>query len=208
MTSSEEKERAAATIDPQSLEGAKGAITVGCREFLMRLDRLEEGLKNVRASRDAGRFSRALSMYLLAFLPLRPETCPFCVQHSGGNRCQGCGYAETHGGRCDAETSAFGRLIEAVYDLAGEIHGIRDDMPVAGIDPGGGVERLRGSIERSRAATEILLAAISEAGASDLMAAKGDYIEHILDAMPVDFMGSSEVERCLEDVREKLLRYW
>ena len=208
MTCPEDRERAAATIDPRSLEKAKRAITVGCGESLKRLDRLEEGLKNVRTDRDASRFSRALSMYLLAFLPLRPETCPFCVQHSGGNRCQGCGYAETHGGRCDAETSAFGQLIESVYDLAGEVHKIRDDPPVAKFDPDGSRMRLKGSIRRSRVATEILMAMIPESSISELMVAKRDYIENILDALPRDLMASVEVETSLEDVREKLLRYW
>ncbi|MBN2252011.1 MAG: hypothetical protein JW724_08070 [Candidatus Altiarchaeota archaeon] len=208
MTCPEDRERAAATIDPASLEKAKEAIAVGCWEFLKRLDRLEAGLKRVGTARDAGRFSRALSMYLLASLPLRPETCPFCVQNVGGNRCQGCGYAETHGGRCDADTSAFGQLIEAVYDLAGLIHEIRDDMPVACIDPGEGVERLENSIRRSREAAEILLAAISESGVSELMAAKQGYIESILNALPADLIGSPEIERSLEEVRTKLERYW
>ncbi|HII06301.1 MAG TPA: hypothetical protein HA349_02980, partial [Methanotrichaceae archaeon] len=57
MTCPEDRERAAATIDPRSLEKAKRAITVGCGESLKRLDRLEEGLKNVRTDRDASRFS-------------------------------------------------------------------------------------------------------------------------------------------------------
>jgi hypothetical protein len=208
MTCPEDRARAAATIDPASLEEARRAIAVGCRLFLKRLDRLEEGLKNVRTAQDVGRFARALSMYLLASLPLKSETCPFCVQHSGGNHCQGCGYAETHGGRCDAETSAFGQLIEAVYDLAGEIHQIRDDPTVVGLDPGEGRERLKNSIGRSRKAVEVLLAAISEAEVSDLMAAKRGYIEAILDALPTDFIGSPEVERSLGEVRAKLKRYW
>ncbi len=208
MTSSEDKEKAADSIDPRSLEKAKDAISIGCRLFLKRLDRLEEGLKNVRTAQEASRFSRALSMYLLASLPLKPETCPFCVQHSGGNRCHGCGYAETHGGRCDAETSAFGQLIEAVYDLAGKIHEIRGDPPFATLGLDDGRVRLKSSIGRSKEATEILLAVIPEAGVSDLMAAKRDYIEAILEAMPVDFVATSEVEASLEDVRAKLKRYW
>jgi len=208
MASSEDRKRAAATIAPASLEEARRAIAVGCRLFLNRLDRLEAGLKNVRTVQDTGRFALAISMYLLASLPLKPETCPFCVQHSGGNRCQGCGYAETHGGRCDADTSAFGQLIEAVYDLAKEVHQIRDDPPVPGVDPGEGGERLKVSIRRSRDAVEVLLAAISDAEVSELMAAKRDYIEAILDALPTDFIGTSEVETSLLNVREKLKRYW
>ena len=208
MTCPEDRKRAAATIDPASLEDARRAIAVGCRHFLKRLDMLEEGLVNVRTAQDINRFSRALSMYLLASLPLKPETCPFCVQHSGGNRCQGCGYAETHGGRCDADTSAFGQLIEAVYDLAGEIHEIREDPPFASLDPDEAGEWLENSIRRSREAAEILLAEISEAGVSELMAAKRGYIEAILKALPADLIGSPEVDRSIEEVRAKLERYW
>jgi hypothetical protein len=208
MTSSEDRERAAATVGPSSLEEARGAIAVSCQLFLKRLDRLERGLANVRTAKDIDRFSRALSMYLLASLPLKPEACPFCVQHSGGNRCQGCGYAETHGGRCDAETSAFGQLIEAVIDLAGEIHEVRDDPHLPAIDPGVAREGLKYSIDRSREAAEALLAAIEEATVSGLMEAKRGYIEAILKALPADLIGSSEVFRSLEEVRPKLERYW
>ncbi len=208
MTSSEDRERAAATIDPESLEGARRAIAVECRLSLKRLDRLEAGLANVRTAQDISRFSRALSMFLLSSLPVKPEACPFCVQHSGGNRCQGCGYAETHGGRCDAETSAFGQLIEAVYDLAGKIHEVREGPSVPAIDPGAARERLKDSIAQSREAAEDLLAAIEEATVSGLMEAKRGYIEAILKALPIDLVGSLEVERSLEDVRAKLERYW
>jgi len=208
MTSSEDRARAAATIETQNLEEARRAIDVGCRLFLKRLDRLEAGLANVRTAQDISRFSRALSMYLLASLPLKPETCPFCVQNVGGNRCQGCGYAETHGGRCDAETSAFGQLVEAVIDLAGKIHEVRDDPHLPGIDLDQGKERLKSSIEGSREAAGILLAAISEASVSGLMEAKRGYIEAILEVLPMDFVGSLDGKQSLEDVRVKLKRYW
>jgi hypothetical protein len=208
MITPEDKERAAATIDPSSLKEAKEAIAVGCQLFLKRLDRLEGGLVRVRSGEDVNRFSRALSMYLLASLPLKPEVCPFCVQHFGGNRCQGCGYAETHGGRCDADGSAFGQLIEAVVDLAGKIHEVRESPSLPAIDPDEARERLADSINRSREAAEELLAATSEAGVSGLMEAKRGYIEAILKALPADLIGSAEVFRSLEEVGAKLKRYW
>jgi len=208
MTSSEDREWAAASIGPPSLDEAKGAIVAGCRLFLERMDRLEGGLVRVRTAEDVNRFSRALSMYLLASLPLKPETCPFCIQHSGGNRCQGCGYAQTHGGRCDADASAFVQLIEAVYKLAGDLHKIRDDTSVSGIDPERGREKLKASIGRSSEAAEILMVAIPEAAVSGLMEAKRGYIEAILKALPTDLIGSLEVERSLEEVLAKLERYW
>ncbi len=208
MTRPEDRARAAATINPDSLEVAKGAIAVGCQPFLKRLDRLERGLSNVRTAPDAGRFARALSMYLLASLPLRPEVCPFCVQHSGGNRCQGCGYAKTHGGRCDAETSAFGQLIESVYDLAGLIHAIREDPPAEAVDPEEAKKGLGGSIARSREAADRLLAELAGADVFGLMEAKRGYIGAILDALPAGIIGSQEVDRAIEDVKSKLERYW
>lgn len=208
MDCSEDLEMAAESIDPASLEEARRAIGVGCREFLNRLEVLEGGLTRVRTARDVGRFARALSMYLLASLPLRPETCPFCVQHSGGNRCRDCVYAETHGGRCDTETSAFGLLIEAVIDLAGEIHDIQEDPQAAGPYPGQETEVLKVSIERSWEATEVLMLNILEATVGDLMVAKRGYIEAILNALPTDLIDSPEVDRSLEEVRSKLKRYW
>ncbi len=208
MTTPEDKERAAATIDPSSLNEAKEAIAVVCKLFLERLDRLEAGLPNVRTARDAGQFARALSMYLLASLPLKPETCPFCVQHSFGNRCAGCDYAETHGGRCDAETSAFFQLIEAVVDLAGKIHEVREGPSLPAIDPDEGRLRLKRSIDRSREAAERLSAETAGADVSGLMEAKRSYIGAILEALPADLIGSSEVFRSLEEVGSKLERYW
>ena len=208
MTCPEDRARAAVTIDLLSLEEAKGAIAVGCRLSLKRLDRLERGLEKVRTAWDAGRFARALSMYLLASLPLMPRTCPFCVQHSGGNRCGGCGYAETHGGRCDAETSAFGQLIEAVYDLAGLIHAIRDGPSTGAADPEDAKRGLAASIARSREAAERLLAELAGAEVSGLMEAKRGYVGAILDALPAGIIGSTEVDRAIKEVKSKLERYW
>jgi hypothetical protein len=208
MTTPEDKERAAATIDSLSLKEAREAIAVGCQLFLKRLDRLEGGLMRVRSAQDVNRFSRALAMYLLASLPLKPETCPFCVQNVGGNRCQGCGYAETHGGRCDADASAFGQLVEAVIDLACVIHEIQEGPAVPAIDPDEAIERLKDSIDRSRKAARDLLAATSTASVSSLMEAKRGYIEAILKALPSDLIGSSEVFRSLKEAESKLVRYW
>lgn len=208
MTTPEEKARAAATIDPRSLAEVRGAVEARCRLFLRRLDLLETALGNVRTAGDAARFAMAESMFLLDSLPLKPETCPFCVQNVGGNRCQGCGYAEAHGGGCDAEASAFGQLIEAVIDLAGQLHRLRNDLPAEATDPQDARERLRSSIEGSRAAAKLLMAKAEEADVSGLMEAKRDYIQAILDALPAGCIGSQQVDGSLKEVREKLVRYW
>jgi hypothetical protein len=209
MTTPEERARAAATIDPRSLVEARRAVEARCRIFLRRLDLLEAGIENVRRSGDVHRFSLALSMFLLDSLPLKPEACPFCVQNAGGNRCQGCGYAEAHGGRCDAEASAFGQLIEAVIDLASQLHVLRNDHPARAIDLQDAGEGLRSSIEGSRAAAKELMAEAEEAAdVSGLMEAKRDYIEAILDALPAGCIGSQQVDESLKEVREKLVGYW
>jgi hypothetical protein len=208
MTTSEERARAAATIDPESLAEARGAVEARCRLFLRRLDLLEAGIENVRRSGDVHRFSLALSMFLLDSLPLKPEACPFCVQNAGGCRCEGCGYAEAHGGRCDAEASAFGQLAEAVDDLAGQLHVLRNDLPARAIDLQDAGEGLRSSIEGSRAAAKELMAEAEEADVPGLMEAKRDYVEAILDALPAGCIGSKQVDGSLKEVREKLVWYW
>ena len=201
-------ERATASIDGESLDGAKGAIAARCRIFLKQLDLLEGGLDRVRTAGDARRFALALSMFLLASLPLKPETCPFCVQHSGGCRCDGCGYAETHGGRCDADASAFGQLVESVDDVAGWLHRLRTDEEAGAVDPTDAREGLRSSIEESRDAAERLLADIAGADVAGLMEAKKGYVAAILDAIPTGIIGSRKVDEPLEGAREKLARYW
>ena len=208
MASPEDKARAAAKILPRSLEEARGAVEARGLLFLRRLDRLEAGLERVGTPREAERFARATAMFLLDSLPLRPEACPFCVQNAGGNRCEACGYAKTHGGECDIETSAFGQLIEAVIDLAGEIHEIRDDPSTGAVDPEEAKMELEASLARSREAAEALFADIAEADVSGLMEAKRAYIGAILEALPAGIIGSRKVDRRIEMVAFRLEGYW
>jgi hypothetical protein len=208
MTTPEDRARAAATIDPRSLAEARGAVEVRCHIFLRRLELLEAGIEKVRTSGDVRRYSLALSMYLLASLPLKPEACPFCVQKGGGCRCEGCGYAETHGGRCDADSSAFGQLAEAVDDLAGLLHRLGTDADAGAADPKDARGGLRSSIDGSRDAAVRLLAEVAGADVAGLMEAKRGYIEAILEAIPTGIIGSGEVDESLEGVRGKLAGYW
>jgi hypothetical protein len=217
MVDPQELEAAAATIRPDSLEKAKAAIISRCGEYLARLNLLERALDKgkVRTPPDARKFSRALALFQLAYLPARPQTCPFCIQHSGVARCQGCGYASTHGGRCDAETSAFGQLIESLYELATQIH----QIPYEGVTSSDlsaqneaeverSRERLLSSIRESRAAAEEMMAELPEASTSRLMEIKARYMDRTLQALPVDQMESEEVEKKLQEVRERVKRYW
>lgn len=209
--SSDDIKLAASTISSESLKEARGAIEARSCKFLTKLDILEQGLDKVRTFQDAKKFSCALAMYQLAYLPTKPETCPFCVQHSGGNRCEGCGYAKTHGGRCDADTSAFAQFIEAIYDLAGAIHSIQDEGENKGADPLDldlAKKSLQESICASRKATMWFISEISNDSTYKLMETKARYIGEILQAMPIELINSKDAKLAHLRSCEKLKRYW
>jgi len=110
-----ELEAAAKDIDPASLQAAKTAIVVNCREYLCWADLFSRRLETIKPE-ELHKFARSLSLTLLGHLPTRPATCPFCIQYGHDKSCQGCGYAATHG-RCDADDSAFSLFIEAFQEL-------------------------------------------------------------------------------------------
>jgi len=198
-------EDAAATIEPESLENAKAAILSRCEEYLAVLERMDAALElKAHTADDERRFARALAMYQLAYLPTRPETCPFCVQHSGGERCEGCGYALTHGGRCDADTSSFGRFIESAHELAGLIYLVQGD---AVFEAGRGRRLLRRSIEASLTATRDLMKDLPDASAFRLMEIKAEYIVSILGLIPVELIDPRAEDKRAEVV-ERAGRYW
>lgn len=110
-----ELEAAAKEIDPASLQAAKAAIDINCREYLRWADLFFRRLETVQAG-ELHKFGRALSLTMLGHLPTRPATCPFCIQYGHNKSCKGCGYKATHG-RCDADDSAFSLFIEAFQEL-------------------------------------------------------------------------------------------
>ncbi|MDD4447979.1 MAG: hypothetical protein PHN61_09915 [Methanothrix sp.] len=110
-----ELETAAKEIDPASLQAAKAAIDINCREYLRWADLFSRRLETIKLE-EMHKFARALSLTLLGHLPTRPATCPFCIQYGLDKSCKGCGYAATHG-RCDADDSAFSLFIEAFQEL-------------------------------------------------------------------------------------------
>jgi len=115
MNSAKELEAAAKEIDPTSLQAAKAAIDINCREYIRWADLFSRRLEMVQAE-ELHKFARALSLTMLGHLPTRPATCPFCIQYGHNKSCKGCGYAATHG-RCDADDSAFSLFIEAFQEL-------------------------------------------------------------------------------------------
>ena len=119
-----ELEAAAKDINPATLQTAKAAIDVNCREYLRWADLFSGRLETVQPE-ELHKFARALALTLLGHLPTRPGTCPFCIQYGRSQSCEGCGYAGTHG-RCDAEDSSFSLFIEAFQELGkGHLSGCR-----------------------------------------------------------------------------------
>jgi hypothetical protein len=115
-----ELEAAAKEIDFASLQAAKAAIDINCREYLRWALLFSRRLETTKPE-ELHKFARSLSLTLLGHLPTRPATCPFCIQYGHDKSCQGCGYAATHG-RCDADDSAFSRFIEAFQELGRMIY--------------------------------------------------------------------------------------
>ncbi len=110
-----ELEAAAKDINPATLQAAKAAIDINCREYLRWALLFSRRLETIKPE-ELHNFARALSLTMLGHLPTRPSTCPFCIQYGHEKSCKGCGYAATHG-RCDADDSAFSLFIEAFQEL-------------------------------------------------------------------------------------------
>lgn len=216
MIDPQKLETAASTLHPKSLKKAKDAISFRCKDYLIRLDRMSCALEGGKVSTpsDVRQLSRALSLYQLAYLPTTPKTCPFCIQHFEGNRCEGCAYAATHWGRCDAETSAFGQLIEAIYDLAKVIQQLshEDVASKSFTETGNQVDHqiavLLNIIAASKELAENTIRSLPEATSNRLMEIKAEYVKTTLKLLPVDLMNSKEVERKRQDALDKSEIYW
>jgi hypothetical protein len=208
-------EDAAGAISSDTLIKARSAIEIDCREFIRWAEVLDRSLdKKVNTLDDARRFAKALALYQMGYLPAKPGTCPFCIQYSADRSCAGCGYASTHGGRCDLDTSAFNQFIEAFHELGRMIYQDNSE-PCIGIegidserfDAEDTVQRLRRSIEGSSQAAGRLIADLNDASALRLMELKSDYLCTVLDLIP-EFLLSQEAKNALDRVRGTLMRYW
>lgn len=156
------------------MQRARGAIRARAEEFLKVLEDVEQSLP--RCSDGAGGLARALALLELAYLPLRPEMCPFCNEYAD-ERCSECGYAETHGGICNTESSRFVQLSDAIMDLGTAVK-FSDPDDIA-------EEKIQSSICSARLVTNALLSELEKLDASGLMRAKAVYIKEILRALPV-----------------------
>lgn len=184
---------AAARISDESVLRARGAIRARAEEFLMVLGEVEQSL--LRSSDEVHRLARALALLEMAYLPLKPEMCPFCNEYADEG-CSECGYAETHGGICSTDTSSFVQLSDAIIDLGTAVK-FSDPNDIADYD-------LQSSISSARRATDALLSELDGLDAAGLMRAKAWYIKEMLSALPV--RGSLDLLRLICISRVEL--YW
>jgi len=199
-----ELEAAAKDIDPASLQAAKAAIDVNCREYLRWADLFSRRLETVQAA-ELHKFARALSLTMLGHLPTRPSTCPFCIQYGHNKSCKGCGYAATHG-RCDADDSAFSLFIEAFQELGRLIYqDITASQPAClPIETKGLLfALLQSSQELARDMQENL----PSLSTLQLMRQKQIYIDRMVLLLPLCLF-SEDVQKQRSILQHRLERYW
>ncbi|MBN1323466.1 MAG: hypothetical protein JW986_05630 [Methanotrichaceae archaeon] len=190
--------QAAGEISTSTLAQAKDAIVERTAEFL----EIAKGLELSRM--DKGRaldLARALSLTQIGYLPVRPETCPFCIQYGRGGHCIGCGYARTHG-RCDEDNSAFSLFIEAFHELGSAI--FLDRFTTA---PANFLDRLQRSLDGSVDLAQRMIEDLPEASVNGMMELKRYYIHDMIDILPLDLLSPEVFEKAVV-VQEALDSYW
>ncbi|MDD4652587.1 MAG: hypothetical protein PHQ34_10190 [Methanothrix sp.] len=199
-----ELETAARDIDPASLEAAKAAMDINCREYLRWADLFSSRLETIEPEK-LHQFARALSLTLLGHLPTRPSTCPFCIQYGNDRSCKGCGYAATHG-RCDADDSAFSLFIESFQELGRSIYQDTDAgrLHVASMQA---KEILSGVLQASRELTVRFQEDIPSLSALQLMGRKHAYISGMVRMLPVSLF-SENVQKDFSILQDRLRGYW
>jgi hypothetical protein len=199
-------EKASLTISTESLEKAKKAISIDCAEYLKWARLLAERLEGISSDMDQKKFAKALALTMLGYLPTKPTTCPFCIQYSGDRTCKGCGYALTHGGRCDEETSAFKLFIEAFQDLGKVILQDHNTLELS-LDAEERLQMLQKSIDCSIMYAEQMIQDLPDASTNQLMEIKVTYLDRMICLIPLCFF-SDDVQNEYTKVREILKDYW
>ncbi len=197
-----ELDAAAKDIDLASLQAAKSAVAASCAEYVRWADRFSCRLESIESG-ELHKFARAFSLTLLGHLPIRPGTCPFCIQYDRDRACTGCGYAATHG-RCDADDSAFSLFIEAFQELGRSVY---QDTGELGCSHHDARLHLNLSIKVSRDLAMRLQEDLPSAGALRLMELKAAYLDAMIRLLPGLLLSEEVRERCLL-VRRMLLNYW
>jgi hypothetical protein len=197
---------ATSDIALDSLYAAKKAIAVDCREYIIWTGIMSPKVEEIACPSDQKKLAKAITLTMLGHLPTKPITCPFCIQYSGDQACRGCGYARTHGGRCDEDTSAFSRFIEAFHELGKAILQDQDDCKLT-LDIEQGKAMLHEFVDSSAAKARQLLEDLPETSVDRLMEIKALYLDEMICLIPIFFF-SKEVEIERQRVRKELQHYW
>lgn len=199
-----ELEAAANGIDPASLQAAKAAMDINCREYLRWAGLFSRRLETIEPEK-LHHFARALSLTLLGHLPTRPATCPFCIQYGKDKSCKGCGYAATHG-RCDADDSAFSLFIESFQELGRSIYqdtaSVRSNSPQMQTK-----EILFAVLQASQELTGRLQGELTSLSTLQLMRRKQVYIDSMILLLPLSLF-SEDVQRNYSILQDCLHGYW
>ena len=199
-----ELEAAAREIDMASLQAAKAAMDINCREYLRWADLFSCRLESIEPEM-LHQFARALSLTLLGHLPTRPATCPFCIQYGNDKSCKGCGYAAAHG-RCDADDSAFSLFIESFQELGRSIYQDTD----SGRSEGSHVqatEILYAVLQASRELTVKFQEDLPLLSTLQLMRQKQMYLSGMVLLLPISLF-SEDVQRNYSILQDRLQGYW
>lgn len=199
-----ELEAAAKAIDPASLQAAKAAIAINCREYLRWALLFSRRLETIKPE-ELHKFARALSLTLLGHLPTRPATCPFCIQYGHDKSCKGCGYGATHG-RCDADNSAFSLFIEAFQELGRVIYQDTEERKSACIP----IETKRKLFELMHDSQELarkMQENLPLLSTLQLMKQKQVYMDRMILLLPLCLL-SEEAEKKCRILHNHLKGYW
>ena len=215
-----ELEAATDAIDPASLQAAKAAIAVSCQEYIRWAELFSRRLDTVEPG-ELHKFARALVLTMLGHLPTRPGTCPFCIQYGRDRSCQGCGYGATHG-RCDSETSAFSRFIEAFQELGrivyqditakeaskqAEHDGESEFAVEFGCHPANSKRQLCDFIAATTESARRMQEDLPTLTVLGLMEQKAEYLDRMTGLIPIELFSAEVGEQC-RIVRETLEDYW
>lgn len=209
---------AACAITSDSLDAAKKAIIIECSEYISWAGLMRPKIEGIACASDKKKLARALTLTMLGHLPTKPITCPFCIQYSGDKTCKGCGYALTHGGRCDEDTSAFSCFIEAFQELGKAVLQDQDDGKILLdnqirldgeilLDLEQGKQMLREFIDCSIGKARQILEDLPAASTDQLMEVKALYLDQMICLIPLRFF-SHPVRNKHKKVREALKDYW
>jgi hypothetical protein len=193
-------------LTSDSLSAAKKAIIIECREYLSWVGIMSPKIEGIAWAPNQKTLAKALMLTMLGHLPTKPITCPFCIQYSGDKTCMGCGYAMTHGGRCDEDTSAFIRFIEAFHELGKAIYQDQDDSErIPNIEEG--KQMLLEFVDCSAAKTRQMLEDLPDASADRFMEIKALYLDQMICLIPSRFF-SNVVKNEHQKVVKALKDYW